>query len=55
MCVCVHVRVFAPHYAFAPVLYAEAGYAEILLDGTPVGRVALYYETPVAQMVYGKK
>ena len=52
---CVSVRVFAPHYAFAPVLCAEAGYAEILLNGAPVGHVALYYETPVAQAARGRK
>ena len=52
---CVSVRVFAPHYAFAPVLCAEAGYAEILLNGAPVGHVALYYEAPVAQAARGGK
>ena len=44
------LRVYAPHYTFAPVLRTQAGYCEILQDGTPVGRVPLYYEQPVAQL-----
>ena len=42
------VRVFAPHYAFAPVLPGFAGRADVLVDGELLCSVPLYYETPVA-------
>ena len=43
------VRIHAPQYAFAPVLRGPAGYAELLVDGIPVRRTALYYRNPVAR------
>ena len=43
------VCVFAPHYAFAPVLPGFAGRADVLVDGELLCSVPLYYEAPVAQ------
>ena len=43
------VRVFAPQYAFAPVLPGFAGHADVLVDGTVLCSVPLYYEALVAQ------
>ena len=43
------VRVFAPQYAFAPVLPGFAGRADVLVDGELLCSVPLYYEAPVAQ------
>lgn len=43
------VRVFAPQYAFAPVLPGFAGHADVLVDGTVLRSVPLYFEAPVAQ------
>ena len=42
------VRIFAPHYAFAPVLPGYAGYVEISVNGAVQCTVPLYYATPVA-------
>lgn len=44
---CAELRIHAPRYVFAPVLYAQAGYADVLLNGECVCKTPLYFKNSV--------
>jgi hypothetical protein len=47
----ISVTLSGPGFVYAPVVAdAQAGYAHICLDGSPVGKVKLVYEETVEQI-----
>ena len=52
----ISITLSGPGFAYAPVVAdAHAGYAHILLDGSPVGKVELVYDGTVEQTVEEKR